>query len=33
MQPVYPPASDLYHQMAVVQLPQDVNVEALKTRL
>jgi len=31
--PVYPPGSDLYHQMAVVPLPPDTDTEGLSVRL
>jgi isopenicillin-N epimerase len=33
LQPMYPPGSDLYHQMAVAPLPPDSDTEHLKTLL
>jgi len=33
MEPLYPFQSNLFHQMGIAPLPQNINLEALKTRL
>ena len=33
MEPLYPFQSNLFHQMGIAPLPQNINLESLKTRL